>query len=93
MEVGVFRGMGLILLPGWKLPDLDTQLQHLLSLNSKELVGADSVEGLAARMEVDPTTLAATVERYNGYCAQRRDEQFAKDPQYLLPLKGPDTMR
>jgi fumarate reductase flavoprotein subunit len=47
------------------------------------------VEGLAARMEVDPTTLAATVERYNGYCAQRRDEQFAKDPQYLLPLKGP----
>jgi fumarate reductase flavoprotein subunit len=89
MEVGVFRGMGLILLPGWKLPDLDTQLRHLLSLDSKELVGADSVEGLAARMEVDPTTLAATVERYNGYCAQRRDEQFAKDPQYLLPLKGP----
>jgi fumarate reductase flavoprotein subunit len=89
MEVGVFRGMGQILLPGWKLPDLDAQLQHLLSLNSKELVGADSVDGLAARMEVDPATLAATVERYNGYCAQRRDEQFAKDPQYLLPLKGP----
>ena len=89
METGVFRGMGQELLPGWKLPDLATQLEHLLSLNSKELVWGDSVEGLAARMEVDPATLAATVERYNGFCARGRDEEFAKEQQYLLPLKGP----
>jgi hypothetical protein len=53
--------------------------QHLLSLNSRELVGAPSIEKLAAKMQVDPTTSKSNVERYNGLCAGGRDEEFAKD--------------
>jgi fumarate reductase flavoprotein subunit len=89
MEKGVFRGMGLGCLPGWKLRDLDAQIHHLLSLSSQEFVGSDSLDGLAAKMEVDPSVLKSTIDQYNGYCAAGYDEQFAKDPQYLLPLIGP----
>ena len=52
-------------------------------------VRGSSVEELAGKMEVDPSVLKATVEQYNGFCEKGRDEFFAKDPKYLLPLKGP----
>ena len=89
MEKGVYRGMGLVCLPGWKLRDLNEQLAHILSLNSKEFFDAGSIEELAGKMEVDPRILKATVEEYNGFCEKGRDELFAKDPQFLIPLKGP----
>ena len=89
IEKGVFRGMGTVVHPGCKLHDLDEQLEHFLSLNSKEFFGADSIEELARKMEVDPQVLKTTVEQYNTFCAQRYDAEFAKDPEYLIPLNGP----
>jgi fumarate reductase flavoprotein subunit len=89
MEKGVFRGMGQVVPPGCKLRDLDEQLEHFLSLNSKEFFGANSIEELAQKMEVDPQVLKSTIDRYNSFCAQRYDAEFAKDPEYLIPLNGP----
>lgn len=89
MEKGVFRGMGQLVPPGCKLRDLEEQLEHFLSLNSKEFFGADSIEELADKMEVDPQVLKATVDRYNTFCAQGYDTEFAKDREYLIPLHGP----
>jgi fumarate reductase flavoprotein subunit len=89
MEKGVFRGMGQVVPPGCKLRDLDEKLEHFLSLNSKEFFGANSIEELARKMEVDPHVLKTTVDRYNTFCAQRYDAEFAKDPEYLIPLNGP----
>ena len=37
MEKGIDRGVGFAYLPGWKLPDLDTELQRLLSLGGTEI--------------------------------------------------------
>ncbi len=37
---------------------------------------ADSLEGLARSLKIDPATLKATVERFNGFVAQNRDEDF-----------------
>ena len=89
IEKGVFRGMGTVVHPGCKLHDLNEQLEHFLSLNSKEFFGANSLEALAIKMEVDPQVLKTTVEQYNTFCAQRWDAEFAKDPEYLIPLNGP----
>ena len=89
IEKGVFRGMGTVVPPGAKLHDLNEQLEHFLSLNSKEFFGANSIEELARKMEVDPQVLKTTVEQYNTFCAQRWDAEFAKDPEYLIPLNGP----
>jgi 3-oxosteroid 1-dehydrogenase len=37
---------------------------------------ADTIEGLARSVKIDPATLKATVERYNGFVAQNRDDDF-----------------
>jgi fumarate reductase flavoprotein subunit len=89
IEKGIFRGMGTVVPPGCKLHDLDEQLDHFVSLNSKEFFGANSIEELARKMEVDPQVLKTTIEQYNTFCAQGYDAEFAKDPEYLIPLKGP----
>ena len=89
IEKGVFRGMGTVVLPGSKLLDLDEKLEYFLSLNSKEFFGANSIEELALQMEVSPKVLKTTIKQYNTFCAQRYDAEFAKDPEYLIPLHGP----
>jgi 3-oxosteroid 1-dehydrogenase len=37
---------------------------------------ADTLEGLARNLKIDPATLKATVERFNGFVAQNRDDDF-----------------
>jgi 3-oxosteroid 1-dehydrogenase len=37
---------------------------------------ADTLEGLAGSLKIDPATLKATVERFNGFVAQNRDDDF-----------------
>ncbi len=39
---------------------------------------ADSIEGLAAQVGVDPQVLAATVKRFNGFVANNRDDDFQR---------------
>jgi fumarate reductase flavoprotein subunit len=61
----------------------------LLSLNTKELFAANSIEALAEKMEAAPGTLKKTIEQYNQFCDKGRDEEFAKDQKFLDPLTGP----
>ena len=37
---------------------------------------------------VDADKLKASIEKYNGYCANGVDEEFGKDAQYLFPLES-----
>ena len=37
---------------------------------------ADSIEGLARQLEIDPGALKATIERFNGFVAKDSDEDF-----------------
>ena len=89
IEEGLDRGMTQRILPGHRLHDLDEVLKRLVALGSPGLVSADSVEGLAVKMQVDPTVLAATVAEYNRACEKGHDPLFGKDPKYLRPLRGP----
>ncbi|WP_350454174.1 FAD-dependent oxidoreductase [Slackia heliotrinireducens] len=50
----------------------------------------DTLDDLAAELNLDPDALKASVEKYNGYCAAGVDEDFNKDAQYLFALEeGP----
>jgi 3-oxosteroid 1-dehydrogenase len=44
--------------------------------DSGYLKKAGSVEDLAVQLKIDPSTLKATVERFNGFVANNRDEDF-----------------
>ncbi len=74
----------------WKrIPDVKKEIRTILARGSTELFGADSIEGLAKKIGIDPSTLKATVDEYNRFCAQNRDDLFAKNPKFLRPLIGP----
>ena len=47
---------------------------------------ADSIEELAALMEVDPAQLKATVDHYNELCAEGFDYDFGKPSKYMKPV-------
>jgi len=50
---------------------------------------ADTLEGLAKKIGADPKTFVKTIETYNRYCENGRDLDFAKKPEYLIPIRKP----
>jgi fumarate reductase flavoprotein subunit len=89
IEKGVDKAMAPDSPPGTKLINLEKELETALIHQSAAVFKADSIEGLAAKMGVDPLKLKATVEEYNRFCTQGYDEIFAKDRKYLRPVRGP----
>lgn len=60
------------------------------AISSGVVVKADTMEELAQKMNVDPGTLKAQVDRYNGFAKEGADKDFFKDAEYLKPVdKGP----
>jgi fumarate reductase flavoprotein subunit len=50
---------------------------------------ANTLEELAAKIKVDPTTLVETVKRYNTVVASRQDTDFGKPSNLLHPIDTP----
>ncbi len=51
---------------------------------------ADTIEELAKAIDIDSSVLKNTVENYNNYCENGKDEQFSKDAQFLETIgEGP----
>lgn len=50
------------------------------------ILSADTLEELAAKLDVDPALLGRSVERYNASCAEGEDEQFGRPAGTLQPL-------
>ena len=74
--------------PSWALFDAQYLRKYLLAgtmpgtkkpqrwYDEGYLKTADTLEGLAGSLKIDPATLKATVERFNGFVAQNRDDDF-----------------
>jgi fumarate reductase flavoprotein subunit len=50
---------------------------------------ADSIKELAAKIKIDEAALQQTIDEYNGYCDKGHDDEFAKNPKFLRPLRKP----
>jgi fumarate reductase flavoprotein subunit len=86
MKEGVSRGW--IKYPtGTKMIELDRKIRAHLSKG--EIKRSDSWEEIAKWMGVVPQVLKATIDEYNGFCDQRYDPIFAKDPKFLIPVRTP----
>lgn len=89
MENGLTKNISVEFLPGYKPLNILKEIEAAIANGSSEVFAADSVEELAGKMGVEPAVLRATVDEYNGFCANHHDPLFAKDRKYLRPLKGP----
>lgn len=49
----------------------------------------DTVKELAAKLGMEPQTLATTVDNYNLYCEHGDDRDYGRDPNTLFPLATP----
>jgi fumarate reductase flavoprotein subunit len=52
-------------------------------------VAFNSLEELAAKIEIDLPNLRQTVEEYNRFCRNGRDEAYDKNPRFLREVKTP----
>jgi len=50
---------------------------------------ASSLDEIAEWIGTKPDTLKQTVSQYNTYCKNGYDDDFLKDPQFLLPINTP----
>jgi fumarate reductase flavoprotein subunit len=89
LDRGAEKYLGWDNLPGTRPVGIDKMINDALERGTTEIFVADSIEELAKKIGVNPVVLKATVDEYNGFCEKGHDDLFAKDPRYLLPLKGP----
>ena len=88
-ERGIDKNVVIGIPPGSKPVDFYREIKAGLERGTTEIFEAESVEGLAAKMGVNPAVLKSTIDEYNAFCEKRHDDLFAKDAKYLWPIKTP----
>jgi fumarate reductase flavoprotein subunit len=69
------------------LTDIEGDLRGVIAKGNKHVFITDTLEDLARQMGIDPVALKETVDRYNGFCEKGHDDDFAKEPRFLRPVR------
>jgi fumarate reductase flavoprotein subunit len=75
--------------PAKKLTDIEGDMRRLIAQGNKHVFVAETLKELAGQAGIDPVSLQETITEYNRYCEKGYDDQYAKDPKYLRPVKKP----
>lgn len=87
---GIISDFGGVFYVGDKLPSFQEQIEECISSGRGNAFKGETIEELAEAMGIDPAHLKETIERYNELCDKQSDEDYLKDPNYLIPVKtGP----
>ncbi len=65
------------------------ELEAVLAVRPINWVKGNTVEEVAAAIGLDGAKVKATVDRYNGFCAAGRDDDFGRPAEFLIPMTGP----
>ena len=88
-ENGGTFGCGEYIHAGEPLTQLWEQFQAQKDKGSPHVHGPmETLDDVAAELGLDADKLKASIEKYNGFCANGVDEEFGKDAQYLFPLES-----
>ena len=87
---GCIFGCGEYIKGGTKLTGLWDEYDDQVSKNNPGIFEADTLSQLADATGLDASALEDTVKHYNAMCVAGVDDEFSKDPHYLVPLEeGP----
>jgi succinate dehydrogenase/fumarate reductase flavoprotein subunit len=62
---------------------------NLAEINRGWIKQGNSLEDIAAQIDVNPKVLKATVERWNALCQKGQDEDHKRPPKTMMPIKNP----
>jgi len=82
-------GVGMYVPPRTPLTNLDTKIKAAVEEKNPYVFVDDTLDELANKMGIGRTIFKKTVEEYNRFCEKGHDDLFAKDPEYLRPVKTP----
>jgi len=85
MQKGIDRGMSHARRVGDRLTTLDLDLDR--GVKQGKVFVSDALTELAGKIGVSGEVLQATVNEYNRCCEEGHDHIFAKNPNYLRPVK------
>jgi fumarate reductase flavoprotein subunit len=85
---GCVFGCGEYIKRGTKLTDLWNQINDWIEQDKGSIYIGDTLDELAEKIGVDAETLNSTVQRYNEFCKNGEDLDFAKDPTLLYALNA-----
>ncbi|GAB1535349.1 FAD-dependent oxidoreductase [Geovibrio sp. ADMFC3] len=84
---GIEAGIGVIIPIGTKLTNLKKEFEDSEKAGNPNAVYADTLEGLAKKINIEPAVLKQTVERYNNHKEKNLDDEFWMDTKWILPVK------
>jgi fumarate reductase flavoprotein subunit len=87
MEEGLIKGIESRFPSTTRMTELETYLGK--EVKSGNVMISDSWKEMARWIGADFRVLKSTVNEYNSYCSQGRDDSFYKDRRYLQPLHTP----
>ena len=83
-------GCGEYIHAGEPLTDLWDEFDAQVKAGNEAVHKCDTLDELAKELDLDADALKASIEKYNGYCAEGVDEEFGKAAEYLFALEeGP----
>jgi fumarate reductase flavoprotein subunit len=84
VEHGPIIPFNAIVVPGQKMTGLAKGIQ--MGLDAGFAFTADTLEGLAAKIDIEPEKLRGEVEKINRFAAQGRDPEYNRNPEHLIPF-------
>lgn len=75
--------------PPMELPDLEQQMIREAQRSDKWVFVSSDWDGISKWIGADASVLRATVDEYNADCDAHHDRIFAKDAEFLIPLRKP----
>jgi fumarate reductase flavoprotein subunit len=72
-----------------KVTDFDGKFKAAIESGCKAIFAADSIEDLARKTGINSQRLQETINEYNRFCANGKDEHFNKDRECLRPVNTP----
>jgi fumarate reductase flavoprotein subunit len=83
---GIDLGVGVMVPVATRLGKFDAEFKDA-EAKGFAFKGA-TLDELAKKTGMDAATMKAQIERYNGFADKRHDDEFAKNPKYLRPVKS-----
>ena len=82
IDKGPLTPFNAIVVPGQKMVALDEGIQKGIQLGFA--FKADTIEGLARKIDIKPEKLRETIEKVNRYADQEKDPDFNRKPEHLI---------